>query len=280
MAERRPARCAVWLGVCLLLGACRAQPLPVRIPFAARVGGQPFACDRSYAHVGSNGQGFTPQDLRLFVHDVALVDAAGGATPVALDDDGHWQGAGVALLDFENGSGACANGTPGTHTVLTGTAPRGAFVGVRFILGVPFTLNHANPVEAKPPLNLGQMNWSWQGGYKFLRFEGSSTDGHGYRVHLGSTGCEGSFAAVTHCARDNQVTVQLDGFRLGASVIVLDLAALLAHVDLAASPADGSPGCLSEADDPDCAAPFAALGLDLATGAATGAQHVFSVQRG
>jgi uncharacterized repeat protein (TIGR04052 family) len=263
-----------------LASACTRTPLePIQIPFAAAINGTPFACDRTYDGLGTRASAFSPSDLRFYVHDFALLSPSGHATPVTLVDDGRWQGDGVVLLDFEDGTAHCANGTAGTHTVIQALAPRGDYAGLRFTLGVPFERNHLNPVEAKPPLSLGQMHWGWQAGYKFLRFEGSTTDGHGFRVHLGSTGCEGTFGKIVRCARPDRPTIELDHFRSGDTVVI-DLASVLNGVNLSAPPGDATVGCMSEADDPDCAAPLAALGLDVKTGAATSRQHAFAVRHG
>ncbi len=80
---------------------------------------------------------------------------------VALEQDGVWQHEDVALLDFENKAGACANGTVELNTSVRGTVPAGTrSSGLRFKLGVPFALNHANAATAPSPLNLTAMFWN------------------------------------------------------------------------------------------------------------------------
>ena len=92
------------------------------------------------------------------MHDVRLVDADGGEWPVTLDDDDLWQTDAVALLDFEDKTGTCANGTTPTNTVVKGTYDTGHdtvdFTGLRFKVGVPFALNHGDAATAPSPLNL------------------------------------------------------------------------------------------------------------------------------
>ena len=56
---------------------------------------------------------------------VRLVKADGSEVPVTLTQDGLWQVDDVALLDFENATGACANGTEETRDVVEGTVPAG-----------------------------------------------------------------------------------------------------------------------------------------------------------
>ena len=80
----------------------------VELRFAAVVGAEPFACTKTFT-VGAVE--LEPLDFRLYVHGVQLVDADGGTWPVTLGDDGLWQDGAVALLDFEDKSGTCVNGT-------------------------------------------------------------------------------------------------------------------------------------------------------------------------
>ncbi len=108
---------------------------PVTIQFAAQVNGQPFACGQRYAGIGTSGSTITPGDLRFFVSDVQLVEASGRTVPVTLTQDGMWQLEGITLLDFEDGSGPCRNGTTATNTAVRGTTPAGHYTGLRFTLG-------------------------------------------------------------------------------------------------------------------------------------------------
>src|SRR4029453_2747852 len=112
-----------------------SQNMPITISFAARVGDKTFGCGNSY-------QSWTPTDLRFFVSDFRLITESGKEQPIVLDDDGRWQGQGVSLLDFEDGSGACLNGTAETRTIVTGKVARGTYTAIAFTIGVPFELNH------------------------------------------------------------------------------------------------------------------------------------------
>jgi uncharacterized repeat protein (TIGR04052 family) len=259
-------------GALIVATGC-ARNAPVTIPFAARFGDQPFTCA---AAVDAARSAFVARDLRFYVHGVQLLAADGTAVDVTLRDDGVWQSGGVALLDFEDGTGNCVDGTHGTHTTLAGTVRAGTYTGIRFVVGVPFERNHANPAEAVAPLNLGHMHWGWQAGYKFLRFEGTSNSGSAYRFHLGSTQCEGTIGHITRCRRPNRALIELQQFTPGRT-IVLDLNAFLRGIDLAAPTVDGVHSCMSEPDAPDCAAAFAALGLDLQSGRPSTTQRLFSL---
>jgi uncharacterized repeat protein (TIGR04052 family) len=259
------------LATCWLANSCaRPKPTPIEIPFEARIGGQPFSCRSAFGIETDGSAQLVANDLRFYVHNVELIDATGKAVAVTLTPDGVFQNMSLALLDFEDGTGSCENGTAATHTSITGTVPPGDYRALRFSLGVPFPLNHADPAVADPPLNLGRMHWGWQAGYKFLRFEAADAKGHGVRFHLGSTGCEGTIGHINRCARPNRPVVELQGFAVGRSRVVVQLESLLSDFD-----GDRTRSCMSDFDAADCRPMFAAVGIDAASGGATGVQGLF-----
>lgn len=141
----------------------------VTINFEGWVGQDQFVCGESYDNVGSSEMTITPTDFRFYVSDVALIDENGNATPIELEQDGKWQYENTTLLDFEDGTAACDNGTADINTTIVGTVPEGNYESLQFTLGVPKNLNHDDAAIAPSPLNLTSMWWNWQGGYKFLR---------------------------------------------------------------------------------------------------------------
>ena len=143
----------------------------VAIDFAAYIGEDEFVCGESYDGVGVNESTITPTDFRFYVSNLALIDENGEAVPVELEQDGKWQHESTALLDFEDGTSACDNGTAEINTTVVGTIPEGDYQSLQFTLGVPEKLNHEDAAIAPSPLNLTSMWWNWQGGYKFLRVE-------------------------------------------------------------------------------------------------------------
>jgi uncharacterized repeat protein (TIGR04052 family) len=250
----------------------RSSDMPLTISFAARVGQKPFACG------GLIGP-WTPTDLRLFISDVRLISEAGNERLVLLDDDGRWQSNGVALLDFEDGIGACLNGTSETRTIITGKVPHDSYTAIAFSIGVPFELNHGDPSTAAAPLNLSSMEWHWRAGHKFLRFGTQTNDGDHYEIHLGSTNCEGTIGHITNCARPNRPRFLLNGYKPNESRIVLDIDKLLSDVEPAVQESDGGKfGCMSSAEDLGCAPVFKNLGLDLQTGTSSESTAVFYVE--
>lgn len=141
----------------------------VTINFAGWIGDQEFACGENYEKVGTSESTLTPADFRFYVSDLALVDKEGKTVAIELEQDNQWQYQNVALIDFEDGTGACDNGTAETRTVVVGTVPEGDYQDLQFTLGVPKELNHKDAAIAPSPLNLTSLWWNWQGGYKFLR---------------------------------------------------------------------------------------------------------------
>jgi uncharacterized repeat protein (TIGR04052 family) len=290
----------------LMLAACGSPPTPpaasaaavqpVTLRFAAQINGQPFACGQSYAGVGSTRSTITPSDYRFYVSEVALVDEAGRAVPVTLAQDGIWQVDNIALLDFENGTGPCRNGTTGMNTELRGSVPAGRYVGLRFTLGVPFARNHGDPTVAPSPLNLTAMFWNWQGGYKFLKFD-TATSGRpatvaspdprgggnasGFSVHLGSTLCASpsrTEAPKGECANPNRVAVAFDRFDIAKHTVVADIGAVLAGANVDVNAPNTSPGCMSFPGDADCPPVMGALGLAYGGTAAPGPQRLLTVR--
>ena len=282
----------------LLLTMCAAMPWavriaaaetqPVEIRFDAVVGADELACGHSYPDIGVTHSTITPTDLRYFVSGVSLLRADGTAVPVALDQDQVWQYRDVALLDFEDGSGPCRNGTTAMNRSIRGTVPAGEYRGLAFTLGVPFALNHGDATVAPSPLNLTALFWIWNAGYKFLKLDMStagqpdkSLDAHarksereravGFPVHIGSTGCApgSKTQPPASCKAPNRVAVSLPAFDFAKDVVVFDVAALLHDANVDTNTPNTAPGCMSEPNDPDCKPVFEALGLG------SGEQHVF-----
>jgi cytochrome c peroxidase len=247
----------------------------VSLAFRAVAGSERFGCGRTNGPLGKSRSKATFADFRFYVHGLRLTDELGDEHDVALEQDGRWQFQDVALLDFENGTGPCANGTRETREVVEGLAPDRRYRGLRFILGVPADKNHKDAATAPAPLNLTHLFWSWTAGYKFLRLDASVAGSPlGFLAHVGSTGCtevKAPAPTATHvahlgaetmtCTAPNRALVQLPDFDPDRDLIVADLAALLAGSDLEHGDAVSGPGCMAAPDDADCAPVFRALGL-------------------
>lgn len=255
-----------------------ADMIDVAIQFSGAVGSKPFSCATTYDNVGTSGSTVDVMDFRFYVHSVELLTKDGAAVPLELTQDGVWQYEDVALIDLEDGSGSCANGSTDLNTKVVGKAPAGDYDGVRFKLGVPFALNHADAAVAPSPLNLTPLFWSWQSGYKFARIDLKSAAQDLWAIHLGSTGCEmDGDNNVTGCMAENRPTVELTGFDPTSKPITVDLLALIQSADIDVNQEGTAPGCMSEPADLDCAPVFAALGLPFGGGQA--APQTFFVVR-
>jgi len=238
----------------------------VTIHFQARVGKQPFKCGETYT-LGKPTTKVTVADFRFYVSDIALTNSKGMAIPVNLIQDGKWQYQNVALLDFENKSGGCANGTVETRNQIVGTIPKSNYQGLQFTLGVPFSLNHGDSVIAPSPLNLTSLWWNWRSGYKFVRLDFENQSHHsqlkhseqgkkaqGFPIHLGSTGCqavEGNQKPPT-CSNLNTSKVIFTKFNVNRNVVIADIAALIENTNLTINQNNTPPGCMSSPDDSDC----------------------------
>lgn len=249
--------------------------MPITLRFAARVNGVAFACGKKYPGVGATKAVYEPQDFRMYVARIALVRATGEVVPVTLIEDGTWQQRDVALLDFEDGTALCQNGTPQVHREIAGKVPGYSdYTGVRFAMAVPFDLDHQDASAASPPFDQAGLFWGWQAGYKFLTLDGRIDDQHGHSVHVASTGCEMAVPGqVSGCRAPNEVTVSLANFDVHKSTIVADIGHLLAQSNLQPLPKPRGPagkpmshvalanGCMSEPYNSNCAPIFANLGL-------------------
>jgi uncharacterized repeat protein (TIGR04052 family) len=207
--------------------------------------------------------------LQFYVSSVELLHGDGASQRLELTALPERQSDRVALIDLIGG--------PSDGNVLAGRVPRGTYTGIRFSIGVPFDLNHANPLTAGAPLNRAELFWNWQSGYKFLRLE-LTDDQHAGAFHLGSTGCSSASALrppQLPCARPNAMRVELHGFdpaRQSVQVRVADLVAALRE--------GNQPACTGDYQtDRACFSGYVLTGLDVDTGLCVGGNGVCVSQR-
>ena len=241
-------------------------------------------------------------DLRFFISNVLLWDAAGNAVPLVMTENNN-QSKNVALMDFGRSTAtlpACTNLTTTFKTDITGNVVPGTYTAISFTLGVPIRsadlttkLNHgaatpaqaasgvasANPLPAMDTTIHPSMQWQWQSGRKFTKIEFAADAANdtrnktnvvvpNFKFHLGSSGsCTGNPVTgnETACTMPNRLGVKLTAFDTAADTVKLDLAALFAGSDLTYD-GEGSPGCMSGTTDPECPPIFKALGLGFAAG--------------
>jgi uncharacterized repeat protein (TIGR04052 family) len=259
-------RTIVKASLACLCVSCGQPDLAVRIPFSASWNGSPVDCRSSNPAL---------TDLRFYVNNVQLVDGDGRAGDMRYATEFRWQNDAVAIIDLENGKGACRNGNGQVFDTLIGAIPMGDYRGLRFTVGVPFRLNHTDPRRAIPPLDDPDMHGNWRSGYLFLR-AGIRNVSDSFRIQVGSAGCEGTDGHISACRYPNRIEVYLADFVPGEHGVEIDLGALTAGTDLD----DGDPNDCSEwPPEAACDAPFAALGIDLNSGEPTGTQRVFFARR-
>lgn len=255
----------------------------VEINFAAKVGSETFSCSQSYSGIGAKPGGSTisPNDFRVYLHDITLLTNRNEELKLELTQDGSWQFENVVLLDFENNTGTCANvsgNTAETNPIVKGKyeKPVGEVNRIRFVVGVPENLNHKDRATAPAPLNIASLHWNWTTGYKYLRIDFQSPDFQNnanedypgqtanttgkFNIHLGAVGCTGDGAQGTaNCSVKNRPVIELP-YQLGQT-IVLDLKKLLENTDLSVKDKNGPKGCMSGQIDPECKDIFNNLGL-------------------
>ncbi len=254
--------------VLICLSACGPAEQPVTIEFEARLGDQPIDCETVV-------DGVSMTDLRFFISDASLnyADQANVGRSVDFGDNGRWQQESVALIDLENGQGACENGTDGMNSVLIGSLPAGEYQGLFFRVEVLFDQNHADPLAAAPPLDDSTMHWHWRSGYKFFR-AGFETEDDGFWMHVGSAGCEGTVQNITGCTLPNRLLIGLPEFEPGDTV-VFDFAPLIAAIDVGDATATS---CASGPAEESCREAFAVYGLDFDTGWGGEPSQLFRVE--
>ena len=192
--------------------------------------------------------------LQFYVQAIELLDEHGKPHPFRFAAAAPWQNERVALIDLAGDS------TTARRAVIQGSidGPEAAYTGIRLTVGVPFELNHANPLAAAAPLDRGEMFWNWQSGHKFLRAD-LAVAGHEWAFHVGSTGCSSASALrppAQPCLQPNEMRIELEGDPLHG-VVRLRLESLVA-----AAQAANYVVCTGDYQvDPACKDAYAATGL-------------------
>ena len=209
---------------------------------------------RTAIQFGFSGEPANAKALQFYVHAIELIDEHGKPEPFRFAAAAPWQNERVALIDLAGDS------TTPRHASIQGTVAGAErkYSGIRLTVGVPFDLNHANPLTATPPLDRGEMFWNWQSGHKFLRADLAVADRE-WAFHVGSTGCSSASALrppAQPCAQPNEMRIELDGDPL-RGVVRLRLQPLVAAAQSANYVA-----CTGDYQvDPACKVAYAATGL-------------------
>jgi uncharacterized repeat protein (TIGR04052 family) len=122
-----------------------------------------------------------------------------------------------------------------------------------FMIGVPFEVNHLNPLHAEEPLNHSDMFWTWQLGHKFIRMDMRAQGeerASNWAFHLGSMGCDAASsmrAPADACAHPNTFNITLDDYESGKPVY-LQLDKLIAGTQILENG-----NCMGDPEDAACA---------------------------
>ncbi|MCJ8319867.1 MAG: metallo-mystery pair system four-Cys motif protein [Colwellia sp.] len=138
---------------------------------------------------------------------------------------------------------------------------------LRFTLGVPFSLNHQNPLLQPSPLNVPNMFWVWHSGHKFFRLDMEEINEldrkDNWQFHLGSTGCKAPSplrAPKNPCINGNQAKITIDiktkTQGSGFQSIDVDLTSLFAGFIMTKQNS-----CQSEPENESCLPLFKVIGL-------------------
>ena len=244
-------------------GSAAPAGTPLVFTFAPTLGGEAFTCGQPQPW---RGREITLADLRFFVHDVRLVAADGTETPAAIDPVNDFHTPDVAMIDLADGTGSCSGAEGASNAQLHLRAPEGDYTALRFRLGVPFALNHADPALAPPPLDQLAMHWGWRSGYRFIKFDADWGEDH-VLIHFGSTGCEGPTRAIERCTRPCRANAMAD---INAErTIAVELSGFFGDAEPTAL------NCMAAPGTPACTPVLETLALDDATCEPNGTTTVF-----
>jgi uncharacterized repeat protein (TIGR04052 family) len=182
--------------------------------------GQALLCNE-FSH---QQQSWRIKQLSFFLSNIQLASDSDNFSPELLVNP--WQTQTLALIQPELLScdlvETSAAEAMQSHSILSFSSPVNLTKDTQlsFDLGVPFALNHKNPLGQPSPLNVPSMFWSWRSGHKFFRLD-SQTKSQDWVFHLGSLGCTAASSMRSpqqECVQPNrlnfQLTKQQDGTKL------------------------------------------------------------------
>jgi uncharacterized repeat protein (TIGR04052 family) len=195
----------------------------VTITFLPHFKGLPIQCEQPLKI--NNAQWYV-LELAMFFSQFSI----NNTNPIILDDN-DWQSQQVALIrynaDCEKTTGNMSlvgviediegiegiDGIDGADGIDDADGIKAQTpLSLSFNVGVPFAINHQNPLIQASPLNDSSMFWAWRNGYKFIRWDMQNAAGDPWSFHLGSVGCV-SAAMVrgpqAPCAQANLTAVDI-----------------------------------------------------------------------
>tara|TARA_B110000091_G_scaffold199979_1_gene230309 strand:+ start:2954 stop:3829 length:876 start_codon:yes stop_codon:yes gene_type:complete len=202
------------LAILLLIGCNDVEDIDT-LTFIPKYQNTPLKCSSSFNHQGKTWQ---YSQLQFFISEIEVKNSDGQWQTWPLLENKH-QTSGVALLGEYCQTSKLKHKLKQENWQLLfeQAIDVKTFSQLRFTLGVPFVLNHQNPLLQPSPLNVPNMFWVWQTGHKFFRLDMKEVNEvkqkDNWQFHLGSTGCKAPSALRTPkvpCRNGNQTKIILD----------------------------------------------------------------------
>lgn len=239
------------LMMCLVNG-CSKQPEVSALNIEVWQNGSPLSCNQ----FENNQQPWFIRQLAFFVSELTFHSPSTELQPELLDSP--WQTADLTLVKprlvdcdkpKEEINEPSIDQTK-SNSRLTFSAPVNLAdsEALSFTLGVPFAVNHQNPLLQASPLNLPSMFWSWRSGHKFLRVDLQTADKN-WVFHLGSVGCQSASTMrgpQKECVQPNRLSFRLTKLHSGTK-LVMHLDRLLQDTTL-----ESSQSCLFHEGQESC----------------------------
>ena len=235
------------------------------LTFSPKYQNRTLKCLSPFIH---QGKAWQYSQLQLFVSDVEVKINTGQWLVWQLSKN-KYQSDNVALLgEYCQGNAIKQQQIKGNWQLLFEQSIDPSTISqLRFTLGVPFSLNHQNPLLQSSPLNIPNMFWVWQTGHKFFRLDMEEVNDleqkDNWQFHLGSTGCKAPSplrSPKTPCINGNQVKITLDINESikgeGFESINIDLTSLFSELIITKQNS-----CQSEPENDSCLPLFKTMGL-------------------
>lgn len=193
-----------WLFCCISLLGCSEQNT-AKISISPQINNAVFNCQSA---IQQDSKSWQLAQLFLFAHNIKYQDQDNNWHTLKLADN-KYQSQQVALLGVD-----CEDtDEQNWQLALQDNIAVEDMQAIRMTIGVPFALNHVNPLSQDSPLNVPNMFWVWQTGHKFVRMEMNASDDGYWLFHLGSTGCSSASslrAPNSPCLYPNTFTIDLN----------------------------------------------------------------------
>ncbi len=220
----------------LLLSACdnatsQKNSTAGNITFQPYFNDTAISCSSAISHSNKH---WSYTQLQFFISNIELKNGA-GQWQQALLEHSPYQTKQAALLGEQCYADQKSNNKANWVLQLDSNSKLNEATDIRFTLGLPFAINHLNPLTQESPLNIPSMFWSWQIGHKFLRLEMVTKDDT-WLYHLGSIGCSASSpmrSPEQECRYPNRYEFELP-LNKQHKLLKFELASLLNNVTLSA----------------------------------------------